>query len=79
MTSRMGYRFLLELRSCLHYEFDFRFGAIFNSGLNPYQGLHVCIDAIRHEIELSIWGYEGDQPLRIKFIKSHTLMELDIL
>lgn len=39
----------------------------------------LCIESIRHELELSVRRNERDSAVVLEAIQAHTLMELDIL
>ena len=73
------YRFLLKLCSRFDNEFYFGLGVILDNSFHPYERLHMGIDAICHQFELSVRRYESDEALRLEFVKPNALMELDIL
>ena len=73
------YGFLLKLCSRFDNEFYFGLGVILDNSFHPYERLYVGVNAICHQFELSVRRYESDEALRLEFVKSNALMELDIL
>ena len=42
------------------------------------QMTYVCVEAVRHELELAIWRNEGDGSVVVEARQTNTLMELDV-
>lgn len=54
-------------------------GELLNHTLDPYKRLHRGVEAVGHELTLSVRGDEGDGSIVLEARQTDTLMELDIL
>jgi len=50
----------------------------FHQTLDPNQWLHLCVQAVTHELKLAIRGNETDCSVILKPRQSHALVELDV-
>jgi hypothetical protein len=51
----------------------------FDGGLDPYERLDGCGEAIGHELEFAIGRYEGNGPVVLEPGKTNALVEFDVL
>ena len=70
---------LLELGACLDDVLNLGFGEVLDGSCALDQRLNMRVYPVRHQLEFSIRWDESNETLCVKFIESHTLMELDVL
>jgi len=74
----VGQGALLELGLGLDHVLDS--GAVgLHHGLHPDEGLHLGVQAIRHELEVTVRGDKRDGAVGVKAREAHALVELDVL
>lgn len=75
----VGSAALLELTLRLDHEFDSRVCELLNNWFDPEQRLHLGVQAVGHELEVTVWRNEGNRAVVLKTRQSDALMEFDIL
>ena len=75
----VGGRAALELRLGLDHVLDAGVSVPLDHRFDPNQRLNVGVEAVRHELELSVGRDEGDGAIVVEPRQTHALMELDVL
>jgi hypothetical protein len=74
----VGNRATLELGLGFNHVLDAGVAVGLHDRLHPYQRLHVCIQAVGHQLKLAIGGDEGDGTVVLESGQTNALMEFDV-
>lgn len=63
----------------LDHVLDTRMLMLIDDGFDPDQGLDLCVQAVGHELELTIRRNEGDRAVVLETSQAHALVKVDVL
>jgi hypothetical protein len=70
---------VLELRLGLDGELHSGLAVVLDGGLDPDERLDLCVEAVGHELEVSVGRDERDRAVVLEASQTHALVELDII